>query len=200
MQAVVRVAEQMLFGLEHVHKFRIVHRNIKPENLLVSLTDPSKILSVDFGLSRFFGPGVPSHYDPRATSLYLFIGRIRVRATTPNLWRTFCCSPSAVIFRGDLKSGLRPSNSTLYSMRRIQASKVACTDSALATNFLPEFARLLDYSRGLVYGQAPDYEDLQARFGRLAESLGCEAHVQLDWLRQMLFEARCLTFSRGKRK
>lgn len=66
-------------------------------------------------------------------------------------------------------------------MVRIRAVKAVTTGAALATNFPPEFGELLDYSRGLKFAQIPDYDDLQVRFRRLAEHLGCEPNNPLDW-------------------
>jgi len=63
-KTVVRVVDQMLSALKHVHQHGIVHRDVKPENMLVSLTDPSKILLTDFGISRFFRTGVLNQYHP----------------------------------------------------------------------------------------------------------------------------------------
>jgi len=42
--------QQILNGVEYIHKLRIVHRDLKPENLL--LDDNQNIKIVDFGLSN----------------------------------------------------------------------------------------------------------------------------------------------------
>ena len=60
-----------LFALSHVHRLGIVHRDIKPENFLVSLTDPSKILLIDFGISQVFRTGVASQYNPLKESRHV---------------------------------------------------------------------------------------------------------------------------------
>ncbi len=48
--------EQVLFqlanGLEHIHSRKILHRNIKPEIILISLTKPVEMKWSDFGLSK----------------------------------------------------------------------------------------------------------------------------------------------------
>ena len=40
--------------------------------MLLSLTDPSKIVLVDFGLARRINQGEPSKYDPFLESYYIF--------------------------------------------------------------------------------------------------------------------------------
>lgn len=44
--------EQILSGVEYIHKLNFVHRDLKPENLL--LDENMNIKIVDFGLSNIF--------------------------------------------------------------------------------------------------------------------------------------------------
>ena len=39
-------------GLEHIHSKMLVHRNIKPENILISATEPVVVKLSDFGLCK----------------------------------------------------------------------------------------------------------------------------------------------------
>ncbi|KAF8328949.1 kinase-like domain-containing protein, partial [Amanita rubescens] len=50
---VVRVVLQMLSALDHIHKHGFVHQDIKPENVLSSPTDPSRVFLIDFGLKAY---------------------------------------------------------------------------------------------------------------------------------------------------
>jgi 5'-AMP-activated protein kinase catalytic alpha subunit len=47
--------QQILSGIEYIHKLRIVHRDLKPENLLLDKNKNIKI--VDFGLSNTYKAG-----------------------------------------------------------------------------------------------------------------------------------------------
>ena len=44
--------QQILAGIEYIHKLKIAHRDIKPENIL--LDDKKNIKIVDFGLSNMY--------------------------------------------------------------------------------------------------------------------------------------------------
>ena len=49
--------EQVLFqlasGLEYIHSNGTLHRDVEPNNVLISLTKPVQMKYCDFGLSRF---------------------------------------------------------------------------------------------------------------------------------------------------
>jgi serine/threonine protein kinase len=43
---------QLATGLEHIHSMNIIHRDIKPGNILISKTNPVVMKWADFGLSK----------------------------------------------------------------------------------------------------------------------------------------------------
>ena len=47
--------QQIIYGVEYIHKLTIVHRDLKPENLLLDYNDTIKI--IDFGLSNTYNNG-----------------------------------------------------------------------------------------------------------------------------------------------
>ncbi|KAF2750865.1 hypothetical protein M011DRAFT_492248 [Sporormia fimetaria CBS 119925] len=46
------VAQQILSALSYLHQSKIVHRDIKPDNILISEVEPFKVKLSDFGLSK----------------------------------------------------------------------------------------------------------------------------------------------------
>ncbi|TFK42034.1 kinase-like domain-containing protein [Crucibulum laeve] len=176
-KTVVSVIEQMLSALEHVHKHGFVHRDIKPENLLCSLADPSKIMLIDFGISRriHIKPGRPRKYDPSKGSLR-FVGTLYWSSLNAHdgidlAPRDDLESLAYIAFfllHGDLpwRSFSSHREPIVTRMKHIRAAKAAVSGDELCADFPPEFGYLLDYSRTLEYGRMPDYQLLKIWFTR----------------------------------
>ena len=46
------IARQVLHALQYMHRRKITHRDIKPDNILISSFDPLRVKLSDFGLSK----------------------------------------------------------------------------------------------------------------------------------------------------
>jgi serine/threonine protein kinase len=54
-----RVIRSVLSALDHIHSQNVIHRDVKPDNILYRTNDPqSDILLGDFGLSKFVQDGL----------------------------------------------------------------------------------------------------------------------------------------------
>lgn len=54
----IDIARQAAAGLEHAHRSRVVHQDVKPENILLARNGTVKL--VDFGIARALGATVPT--------------------------------------------------------------------------------------------------------------------------------------------
>src|SRR5262249_37429489 len=71
-----RLGVQAATGLEHAHQFGIVHRDIKPGNLL--LDERGNLWITDFGLARFKGnPGLTATGELVGTLRYMSPEQVR---------------------------------------------------------------------------------------------------------------------------
>lgn len=107
----VSLTHQMLRGLHHLHSRRIMHRDIKPKNLLVS-PETAELKIADFGLSRpfslplgFFSPEIQSLWY-RAPEVLLGVENYSLSV---DVWSAGCVAAELALgrplFPGDSEFG-----------------------------------------------------------------------------------------------
>ena len=60
----IRIMVQITEGIKYLHDNNVIHRDIKPGNILVASRNPLTVKLTDFDLSKFFG----NDYDTSAMS------------------------------------------------------------------------------------------------------------------------------------
>ncbi|KAF8067461.1 putative casein kinase-1 hhp1 [Lyophyllum atratum] len=179
-KTVIRVVDQALAALQHIHSLGIVHRDIKPENFLCALDDASTIKIIDFGISKPFSRGPPSKYDPlkdrRQIVGSLYWASLNSHNGVDLAPRDDIESLALIalfLLRGNLPWKPRPRlESQLRSQEVVRLMKLGCSGPILSAGFPSEFGEVLTYSRSLEFDQLPDYEAVRRSFVGLAERLG----------------------------
>jgi serine/threonine protein kinase len=82
---------QLLKGMAYIHKYKILHRDLKPQNLLISNDNILKI--ADFGLARGYGIPVKNYTHEVVTLWYrppdVLLGN-KTYGTTVDMWSIGC--------------------------------------------------------------------------------------------------------------
>jgi len=82
---------QLLRGIAYCHEHRVLHRDLKPQNLLINMTGELKL--ADFGLARAFGIPVRNYTHEVVTLWYrapdVLLGS-RKYSTSVDIWSVGC--------------------------------------------------------------------------------------------------------------
>ena len=98
--------KQLLMGMEHCHAHRTLHRDLKPQNLLINRDGTLKL--ADFGLARAFGVPMRPYTHEVITLWYrapeILLGQ-RNYTTAVDIWSIGCIfaemASRTALFRGD---------------------------------------------------------------------------------------------------
>ncbi len=100
---------QLLRGVDHIHKNKVLHRDLNPQNLLITKDDIVKI--ADFGLARGYGIPVKNYTHEVVTLWYrppdVLLGN-KIYGTTVDMWSIGCIFAEMVsgkpLFTGNSES------------------------------------------------------------------------------------------------
>ncbi|KIM74543.1 hypothetical protein PILCRDRAFT_828099 [Piloderma croceum F 1598] len=167
------IAKEILSALKHIHSRGIVHRDVKPDNIMVSLNDAPRFFLIDHGIARPYRAGMPRRYNPIEERRHI-VGTLTWASLNAHsgydLSRRDDLESLAYtllfLLRGSLpwQRSSTESSTLLARMAQVREKKRAWTGSRLGEGYPDIFGQLLDYSRALVFDENPDYARFQAVF------------------------------------
>ena len=175
------IAIQIIDRIQWVHSRKIIHRDIKPDNILIGLKDPHLIYLIDFGLSEKF--------QSTKTGKHIKISQLKTFTGSVN----FCSSNATRLLqqsrRDDLESigymlvylmkGSLPWQNVKIDNKKENYFKVAqlkklINPEILCKDLPKEFAQYLRYVKNLKFEEEPNYAYLRNLFVKMMEKQGLE--------------------------
>lgn len=190
MKTVLLLANQVLSRIEHVHTNNYIHRDMKPDNLLIGLgkRKTQQVYIIDFGLAK--------QYRDRSTHVHIpyreqksMTGTARYASVNTHLGieqsrRDDLESFGFVLMyfnRGSLPWQNLKARTKKEKYTKIAEKKLSTSVELLCKHFPPEFATYLNYVRGLTFDEEPNYKHLRQLFRDLFFRQGYGSDARFDW-------------------
>ena len=188
LKTVLMLADQMLERMKMLHTRGVIHRDIKPDNLLMGVgSDVNRLFIVDFGLAKRY-VDARGHHIPYKEGRSL-TGTARYASINTHLGRSqgrrddleSLVYVLLYLLRGSLPwQGLSAANKT-QKYEKISEKKLSVTSDHLCRGYPTEIHMLLTYSRQMAYTQQPDYGYLRKLLRSVMERNNWSYDCQYDW-------------------
>ena len=168
LKTICMLGEQIIYILEFIHEHHIIHRDIKPDNFCMGLTNSKYVYLVDFGLAR--------KYRSSSTLIHYPLNKKKKLIGTPRYASINALKGLEQSRRDDLESlsyilifllkGELPWQHTNAKTKeernqKILDKKMVITSAELCEGLPIEFEEFIEYIKNLEYTQKPDYDFLR---------------------------------------
>ena len=166
------IAMQLLNRIEYIHKRHYLHRDIKPDNILIGNEENTNTLYlIDFGLSKRFKDNKSNQHIPYREGR-LFVGTHRYASINAHLGleqsrRDDLMTIGYVLIyflKGVLPWQGITGKDKIY---KLVQKKIQIPNDVLCNGLPNEFLHYLNYCKNLKFEERPNYEFLKGLFGKL---------------------------------
>ena len=180
MQDICKIAIQLLDRLEFIHSKYVIHRDIKPDNILVDLETKRIIYLIDFGLAKKYRSGRTKKHilftvPKRLTGTARYASVNALRGTEQSRRDDLESAGYVFIYfaqKGELPwQGLNVPDK-LERYREIYKIKKRIKPEELCKGLPKEFCDYIKYVKGLQFEQDPDYNYLKGLFLNILNRIG----------------------------
>ncbi|OMJ76937.1 hypothetical protein SteCoe_23561 [Stentor coeruleus] len=175
MGCIIAIGQQLIDRIEYIHSKSVIHRDIKPQQLLLS-EDGTRICLCDFGLGTKYllkKKHKPFKSNSRTKGSVSFASvnthmgfKLSRRDDLESLFYTLAC----------LRLGRLPWQDSFRGLEGVRKWNVCLTSKMfhigrLFSSFPTEFSHMFQYIRLLKYDQKPDYSYLKKGFEKVVAKL-----------------------------
>jgi serine/threonine protein kinase len=189
LKSVLMIANQSLRRLEYIHSKLFLHRDIKPDNMLMGKGPDSHIVYlVDFGLAKRYRNQHTNAHIPYRDGKHL-TGTARYASVNTHLGLEQCRRDDleslgyvlVYLAQGTLPwQGIRAAKKVKY--QRIMEKKRTTTPEELCRDLPSQFVTYFKYVRELDFEERPDYSYLRSLFRKAFEKKAYTDDGIFDWM------------------
>lgn len=188
LKSVLMIAIQAMRRIEFVHSKSFLHRDIKPDNMLMGSEDVSTLYLVDFGLAKRYRDHVTKQHLPYREGKHLTgtarYASVRTHSGIEQSRRDDLESLGYVLvylFNGMLPwQGIRVANKK-QKYAKIREKKATITMRELCRDMPSQMMEYFRYVKKLEFDDRPDYSYLRSLFRKAIERKGYVDDGIFDW-------------------
>ncbi|KAK7739655.1 hypothetical protein SLS53_005622 [Cytospora paraplurivora] len=197
LKTVLLLADQLICRMRHIHSKSLIHRDIKPENFLMGSGRKGNIVyTIDFGLAKQsigrMAQQVNRYGNHRrrlgGTSRYASLQNHQGHEQS---WGDDMESLGYMLVyfaRGSLPWQDLNATTDIELDEKIGQVKASLSGEELCAGLPDEFAKYINYTRSLRFGERPNYTRLRRDFSRLFVKLGLKYDQVFDWTERLFYE------------